>query len=88
MSNMMDMKQAKQAVMELAKGKYHSISYEVTDHGDGRAVQECGVYVQGFGHFKARFWESCLTDLRTNMQHGEDKPGITEDLPISAATAE
>lgn len=76
----MNMREAKEELMHRANGKYHSISYELTDRGNGDASQKCRVYIDGIGGFEANHWEEALTSLENAMS---GKPTISEDLPIS-----
>ena len=37
----MNMKEAKERLMQIAGDKYHCIKYELTDNGKGEASQKC-----------------------------------------------
>lgn len=76
----MKMAEAKQELMEIADGRYHSIEYKIDDHGNGNASQECTVYLSDYGHFKAAQWESALAQLRSAMN---GQPAISEELPVT-----
>ncbi len=78
----MNMAEAKQRLMELAEGGFHTLEYEIKDHGKGNVSQECTVYLPKHGHFKAAHWENALAQLEAAM---DGKAAISEDLPISTA---
>jgi|GEM_PF-2873460 len=76
----MNMAEAKQRLMELADGGYHSLTYEVGDHGGGRVSQKCKVYLPNHGSFEAAHWEEALTQLEAFLS---GRPVISEALPVS-----
>jgi hypothetical protein len=80
----MNMAEAKQKLMEMADGKYHSIEYKLNDHGKGSFNQECNVYIDGYNHYKGAHWEDALAQLESAMS---GKPAISEDLPLSKPKA-
>lgn len=78
---MMNMAEAKEKLMSLAKGEYHTVQYKLGDHGGGHVEQECSIYITDIGHFKGVTWEGCFyeMELAINIPKGT----ISEDLPIS-----
>lgn len=72
---------AKQKLMDLAAGKYHSLEYSITDTGRGNANQKCKVYIDGHGSFEAPHWEAALNGLEEAIN---GRPAISEDLPLSS----
>lgn len=76
----MNMAQAKEQLMKLAKGGYHSMEYTIDDHGEGKVSQKCKVYLPDFGHFQGAQWDSALAQLEAAMG---GQPTISEALPIS-----
>lgn len=76
----MKIAEAKQAVMDIAKGEYHSLEYKLDDHGSGRVSQKCKVYIHGHGSFEATHWESAILQLKEAMT---GRPAISEDVPLS-----
>jgi hypothetical protein len=79
----MKIAEAKQKLMDLADGKFHSLEYKINDHGTGSVSQTCKVYVDGFGHFEAAHWETALAQLEDATG---GKPVLSEDLPVSQKT--
>lgn len=73
----MNLKEAKRALDSLAGNKYRSIGYEITIQHGGDMKQECSIYVEGVGSFKAAFWETIFADLQA---HIDGRPAISEDL--------
>lgn len=45
----MTFEEAKAALKEMAQGRYHSISFELTEYQDGRAKPMCSVYIENLG---------------------------------------
>lgn len=78
----MNMAEAKAELMKLANGKYHSMDYSINDNGKGHNSQECTVYIEDIGSFKAAYWETALNDMRSAVSGA---PKISEDLPLSKA---
>jgi len=76
----MNMAEAKKKLMELANGGYHSLTYEVGDHGGGRVSQKCKVYLPDHGNFEAPHWEDAFTQLEASLS---GRPVISESLPVS-----
>jgi len=74
------MAEAKQKLMDIAKGEYHNLKYEVTDNGRGEVSQECHVYINGMGSAKATHWDTALAELK---DVADGKPPLSEDLPVS-----
>lgn len=77
----MNMKQAKEKLMELVGNEYHSIEYKLTDAGNGNASQVCKVYAHDHGSFEAPHWDAAIAALESSINGG---PPITEDMPISS----
>ncbi len=76
----MKITEAKQKLMQLAEGQYHSLEYSITDTGRGSASQKCKVYIDGHGSFEAPHWEAALSGLEEVIN---GRPAISEDLPLS-----
>lgn len=76
----MKIAEAKQRLIEIADGKYHSMEYIVDDHGNGKTRQTCKVYIMEYGFFEAAHWEAALAQLADAVG---GKPVIGEDLPTS-----
>ena len=78
----MKIAEAKQKLMELAKGGFHSMEYTIDDHGGGRVSQKCKVYIPDHGFFEGTSWEHALSALEAAI---DGKPRISEDVPLSVA---
>ncbi|WP_427501348.1 hypothetical protein ACQE3E_06505 [Methylomonas sp. MED-D] len=76
----MNMKEAKQVLMDLAAGKNHGIKYELFDHGNGSCSQKCHIYIQSHGWQEAAHWDEAIKAMQDQIS---GKPSISEDLPIS-----
>jgi len=75
---------AKRELSRLAKGKYYSLQFELTQHakdcGNGTELQ-CGVYVDGSGWHTAPSWKEALALLRNAMhpkQYREELPELSD----------
>lgn len=78
----MNIAEAKQKVMDIAGGKFHSLQYIVNDLGDGCVNQICKVYIEGFQLSKARYWETAIDKLAEEI-NGRSNAIISEDMPVS-----
>lgn len=76
----MKIAEAKQKLMELAKGSFHSLEYTIDDHGEGRVSQKCRVYIDTHGFFEGPQWEVALAQLETALS---GKSLLSEDVPTS-----
>jgi hypothetical protein len=76
----MKIAEAKQKLMDLADGKFHTLEYKIADHGNGRVSQTCQIYLDGHGSFEAAHWETALAQLEDVIG---GRPTLSEDLPIS-----
>lgn len=76
----MKMAEAKQKLMDIAKGRYHSMEYTIDDHGGGNVSQKCKVYIPNYGFFEATRWEDAIAALESAIK---GRPRISEELPIS-----
>ena len=57
----MNFTEAKLKLNEIAGGSYHSMTYNLVDFGDdGVLVQECSVYIDGYGIQTAQTWQTAL----------------------------
>jgi len=79
----MNIAEAKQELMDLSQGTYHSLEYQIDDHGNGNVRQTCKVYMDKHGSFSASHWEEALQSLKDTI---EGKPTISEDIPLSVKT--
>ena len=57
----MKFQQAAEKLKEMAGGKYHSISYEMTTYASGDQRASCKMYIEGLGWTSdVPTWESAL----------------------------
>jgi len=59
---------AKLRLKELAKGRYHHLAYEVTEHSTGKLEIRCNIYVEDYGFFSADTWDQALAKLQNWME--------------------
>ncbi len=52
----MNFVEAKQKLKKVAKGRYHSLRYEVTEDASGDLTQVCVVYIDGSEILEAPSW--------------------------------
>lgn len=68
--------EARQAVNEIANGKYSCVQFEATTTSDGRAISGCRCYVEGLGWTAAhRKWELAIAELKGELP---ELPSISE----------
>lgn len=63
---------AKKKLKRLAKGRFHTLSYEIRDYGKLIYSTEkleviCSVYVDGYTHYTGRTWKIALDLLNEAM---------------------
>lgn len=63
----MNFKNAKKKLEKIAKGKYHTLDYEITDYGNGNVAQQCQIYIDGLKHFKGETWELAFNALEQDI---------------------
>ena len=56
----MTFKAAKKKLKKLAGGRYHALTYELTEHHTGEMVSDCTIYIHDDGHHKGRTWEEAF----------------------------
>lgn len=60
--------EAKAALKDLAKGEYHSISYEISEYSSGGLDIKCTLYVHGYRYTAdCRTWEDAIQDMKQQM---------------------
>ena len=59
----MKIQEAKRIVKELAKGRYHSVSYDISEHTDGEIVIECSVYIEKCKSHRATTFQGAINKL-------------------------
>ncbi len=63
----MDFLQAKRKLKEIAKGKYHTIRYGITENREGELSQECQVYINGYEFCNSNTWERALKQMQEQI---------------------
>lgn len=63
----MKIQEAKRIVKELAKGRYHSVSYDISEHTDGEIVIECSVYIEKCKSHSAKTFQGAIDKLIREM---------------------
>lgn len=59
----MKFSEAKSKLKELARGKYHSISFEVSEYTHGNRETGCTLYIDGHSHATGYTWEEAFSAL-------------------------
>lgn len=59
----MTFKEAKKALSKMAKGEYHTISYQITESRPGEIEEECAVYIHGKDRFVGETWEEVIEKM-------------------------
>lgn len=77
----MNFKEACKEMMEVTKGGYFTIGYEVRHWGGtiGRDTQSCRVYVPNIGVVEADTWKNALEKIAILMGKKESEP--IDDIP-------
>lgn len=71
----MTFKQAKKKLKKIANGKYHSITYELTEHHTGDMAAKCTLYIDGYGVFhNGKTWELAFSSLETTEPDLKEAP--------------
>ena len=74
----MNFQQAKDKLKKLAKGKYHSISYEISEYPPDGLEQKCSVYISGYNWEQEKTWELAFKELKLNPPF--KKPVIIDSI--------
>lgn len=64
----MTFQEAKKELETLVKGKYHTITYELTVFQGFHNEANCIIYVEGFKHFQHPTWRGCLDLLQVALR--------------------
>ncbi len=77
----MDFLQAKRKLKKLAKGKYHTVRYEVTEFSDrGGLSQTCTLYIDGHNFEYGANWEQAFKGMVQQVNPQEIKPVVIEAI--------
>lgn len=83
----MTFKEAKDELKRIASGKYHTITYGLTEYASdcgAEQVVECHIYIDGEGSTTAPTFADAFEKRRTGRDHLlQDMPDIT-DLEVAA----
>ena len=60
----MKFKEAKDELKSLAKGKYHSLSYELTEFISGRLEAECSLYIAPRIPVRGSTWQEAFIKMK------------------------
>lgn len=72
---------AKSKLIEMADGKYSSMSYEVTNYSTGRTGVECKVYIEGHTHYTGESWQEALGKLQKAVDGEPETISPKEEAP-------
>jgi len=70
--------EAKEKLKIIAKGKYHSLRYELTEHTDGEQVVRTALYIDGLDHFSGPTWEDAFRRIEEGTPPVADLTGAPE----------
>lgn len=70
----MTFKQAKRKLKEEAKGQYHSIKYDLSEHSNGDQTSDCTLYVAHRGMHNAPTWEHAFALLLNEQPDMKEAP--------------
>ncbi len=72
--------EARSKLKKLAKGKYHTIQYQMSEVREEDLAQECTVYIDGFSHHYGETWELALKSLKNEINPPLAKPVKVESI--------
>lgn len=59
---------AKSQIKKLAKGRAHSLDYDVIEYTSGDTKETCSVYIDGYGYSDAGTWDEALALMRDKIR--------------------
>ena len=71
----MKFQDAKDKLEKLAKGKYHTIRYELTEYRSGKQCTRCTLYVDGGPNFVSQTFQECFDLLEGKLEELPDIEG-------------
>jgi len=69
---------AKYKLKEIAKGRYHAVTYELVEHFDGTQKNECSGYIDGVGYRKGITWAEVILRFEQDV---DGKAPDEEEMP-------
>lgn len=83
----MTFEEAERKLANFARGRYHSLSYELTTFSSGNREAECMVYVDGLGQKTGPTWATALGLIGAIDYSSKEAPaeelgekGVTENV--------
>ena len=73
----MKFKEAKDELKSLANGRYHSLSYELTEFTRGRLEAECSLYIDSRISVRGSTWQEAFIKMKIALG-GESKVDSSE----------
>lgn len=64
----MTFKKARRKLKKLAKGKFHSIEYKVTEYHNGELEQKCTLYIDGTELHACGTWAAAFKSLQDELK--------------------
>lgn len=78
----MTFQKAKDKLKKLAKGEYHTISFELTEHPGGALDPRCRMYIHGYGYTQSwATFELAWQEMKTKKALPLTEPQISEMIP-------
>ncbi len=77
----MNFLKAKKQLKSLAEGKYHTLTYSVSEYEHGGLTQTCNVYIDGISYIQGTTWEEALTKLKYQLTDVKVKVEPIKELP-------
>lgn len=70
--------EAKEKLKVLAAGRYHTLSFSLTEYADGRQETECYIYVDPNVTARASTWERAFikAQLESGVKQAEESPEV------------
>ncbi len=69
---------AKAELKELAKGKYHSMNYELTECKSGKLEAKCFLYIDPNISSSGETWEDALNKMKVKLGITKEKVDLSE----------
>lgn len=70
--------EAKEKLLEMAKGKYCAIEFDLNVYSNGKEKTTCRVYIAGHPYENGLTWNEALEKMRERVEYIEPK---NEELP-------
>lgn len=63
----MKFSEAKDKLKELAKGKYHSLTFDFSEYSSGKIESQCRLYISEHGSKEGSTWEEAFAALEKEI---------------------